>query len=400
MASIREKKKGNKIISYEFTCCLARDAKGRQIRRYSTWTPKEGLSPSKERKAAERAAEAWEQALRKEYEKDLKSPERVAIKDIANAKMDFGAFITEVWFPICIDNGEHKPKTVSFYNDTMKNIVGHFEGCALQNINSFAIMKFFVYLKTEKGFSAQYITHHYRTFKMIFDFAIKQGIIDENPMGNVDRPKLEKKKVDALSEDEARKFFIALDSCPLDFCCMLNLLITTGLRRGECVGLKWSDIDEKRSVIRVERNVIYTVKSGITVNTPKTTASLRTVPIMNSTLSLLCQLKKQRQKENPHTILENSFVFPSKRDIFSPKDPNAVTRRIKRFMKRNSLPDMSPHDLRHSCATLLLGIGADIKSVQEILGHTKASTTLDFYVRSDIKQMKAATDKMATVFGL
>lgn len=134
MASIREKKKGNKIISYEFTCCLARDAKGRQIRRYSTWTPKEGLSPSKERKAAERAAEAWEQALRKEYEKDLKSPERVAIKDIANAKMDFGAFVTEVWFPICIDNGEHKPKTVSFYNDTMKNIVGHFEGFALQNI--------------------------------------------------------------------------------------------------------------------------------------------------------------------------------------------------------------------------------------------------------------------------
>ena len=92
--------------------------------------------------------------------------------------------------------------------------------------------------------------------------------------------------------------------------------------------------------------------------------------------------------------------MPFKNDIFLPKNPDSVTRRLKRFMEANNLPDLSPHDLRHSCATLLLGSGADIKSVQEILGHAKASTTLDFYVRSDIKQMKAATEKMAMVFGL
>ena len=69
-------------------------------------------------------------------------------------------------------------------------------------------------------------------------------------------------------------------------------------------------------------------------------------------------------------------------------------------MKNNGLPDMSPHDLRHSCATLLLTSGADIKSVQEILGHTNASTTLNFYIKSDLRQMKAAASKLAMVFDI
>lgn len=69
-------------------------------------------------------------------------------------------------------------------------------------------------------------------------------------------------------------------------------------------------------------------------------------------------------------------------------------------MTRNGFPDLSPHDLRHSCATLLLAEGADIKSVQEILGHADASTTLDYYVKSDLQQMKTATQKYAAAFNL
>ena len=105
-------------------------------------------------------------------------------------------------------------------------------------------------------------------------------------------------------------------------------------------------------------------------------------------------------RENPEVDLEESFIFHSRKDIFFPKNPDAVTRRLKRFMESNNLPDVSPHDLRHSCASLLLESGADIKSVQEILGHANASTTLNFYVKTDMKQMKAATDKFAEEFGL
>ena len=77
---------------------------------------------------------------------------------------------------------------------------------------------------------------------MIFGFAAKQGIIPENPMLDVARPRLEKKAVEALSAEEAKQFFAALAECPLDFRCMLSLMITTGIRRGECVSLKWRDM--------------------------------------------------------------------------------------------------------------------------------------------------------------
>ena len=81
----------------------------------------------------------------------------------------------------------------------------------------------------------------------------------------------------------------AIDSCPIDFRCMLYLLITTGIRRGECMGLKWKDIDEEASVLSVERNVTYTPKDGLIVSTPKTINSIRTIPLMPSVLHLLSE---------------------------------------------------------------------------------------------------------------
>ena len=400
MATIIPNEKGGKIISYKFRAFLGRDEKGKQIARYLTWTVPEDMSPAKGRRAAEKAAELWEKQVQFEYEQDVHNPERVKAREIERTRTPFSPFVLNDWFPICIDNGEHKPKTVSFYNDTVKNIVAYFEKIPLQQITAIDIQRFIIYLRTERGFAPQTVHNHYRTLNMIFAYAQKQEIILKNPMDKVDPPKLVKKPVDAFSPEAAATFFSALNDCPLDFRCMLHLMITTGMRRGECIGLKWRDIDFNNAVIRIERNVTYTAKSGLTVSTPKTSASLRTIPLMRTALKLLENLFKERATEHPNTILDDSFVFPSEADIFSPRDPNAVTHRVKRFMKSHGLPDMSPHDLRHSCATLLLSSGADVKSVQEILGHTNASTTLNFYVKADINQMQAATSKMAAVFGL
>lgn len=77
----------------------------------------------------------------------------------------------------------------------------------------------------------------------------------DNPTERVGKTKLEKNTVDAMSEAEAQIFFSALENCPLDFHCLLQLLITTGLRRGELVGLKWRDIDQERAALTVEKTL-------------------------------------------------------------------------------------------------------------------------------------------------
>ena len=408
MASIRENLKDGKVVSYRFIACMERDAQGKQIRKYLTWTPPDGLTPSKTRKLAEREAEKWEEEIRQEYEKQ-KEAEAVGLTySLPPEKRhdSFIIFINDVWFPIQIASGNRKPTTVAFYEHMIKPITAYFDGAFLQDISPIQIQKYLIYLKTEyrnhldKPLSDRSIRHQYTTLNTIFAYAERNGYIVKNPMTLVEKPTKGRKPVDAFTPEQAKQFLSELSACPLDFHCLMLLLITTGIRRGECMGLQWRDIDEDGLTLSIERNVTYTPKSGVVVDTPKTSNSIRTVPLMESVMMLLREYKGEVQKQNPKADLDTAYLFPKDGDLFSARDPNSVTRRVKRFMRLHDLPDMSPHDLRHSCASLLLAHGADVKSVQEILGHADASTTLNFYVRSDLTQMRNATKKLASAFDL
>ena len=402
MAAIIQNKKDGKVVSYKFKACVGRDELGKQVFKCSTWKVPDVMTPSKAEKAAQRAAATWEHQVKEEYKKDLENPERVREREIAKKRTDFVKFVLEDWFPVCIEDGNHKHTTVDFYRHTTNRITAYFAGRTIQSITAVDIQKFLIYLRTEyrtkqnKPVSDKTVRHSYCVLVMVFEFAVEQELIQKNPMDKVDCPKLAKKKVDAFSEEEAKEFLALLPACDSEFRCMMYLLLTVGLRRGELIGLQWRDFDFGNMTLDICRNITYSSEKGTTVDTPKTENSVRTVPLLPFVAE---QLRAYRAAEWPGSG-ENAFVFPGSKGANIPRSPIAVTHRVKRFMKFHGLPDMSPHDLRHSCATLLLDNGADIKSVQEILGHTNASTTLNFYVRSDITRMKAAADKFATAFGL
>ena len=201
MATIKENKKNGKTVSYRFTVCLERDIRGKQIREYTTWKPDEGLTPAKARKAAERAADAWEQEVRAEYQKKKALGQAYTIP-AEKRRDDFTAFVNDTWFPLQVCGGNDKPTTIAFYQHMAKYITDYFQGAVLQEIGPIDIQKYLVYLRTQyksrlgKPLAPKTLRHQYATLNLIFGYAEKQEMIVKNPINKVDAPKREKKPVD------------------------------------------------------------------------------------------------------------------------------------------------------------------------------------------------------------
>ena len=147
MANVRENKRNGKTVSFRFTACLERDAQGRQVRRYTTWTAPEGITPSKARKAAERAADAWEEEVKAEYQKEKEAIAKGQTYSIPPEKRrdDFVAFVQNTWLPLQVRGGNDKPTTVAFYQHMAHTITDYFNGAVLQEIGPLDIQKYLVY---------------------------------------------------------------------------------------------------------------------------------------------------------------------------------------------------------------------------------------------------------------
>lgn len=286
MATITLKRKDGKITAYKFRTYLGRDEAGKQIVRYTTWYAPDHLTPSKARKAAEKAASAWEEQVKKEYENDCANSCQTLAKQMDKKQKEFSDFVLNVWFPICIEDGEHKPTTVNFYRYTANRLIQYFKGRAIQDITTIDIKRYLAYLRKEyttkqgKPISDKTIRHSYCVLEQIFTFAAEEKFIFENPMTNVDCPKIAKKKIDALTKGQAEYFYSILPQCDLEFRCMLYLLITTGLKRAELLGLQWKNINFSDLTITVENNVTYVPGKGNILGTTKTRESERVIPLL------------------------------------------------------------------------------------------------------------------------
>ena len=150
----------------------------------------------------------------------------------------------------------------------------------------------------------------------------------------------------------------------------MNVLITCGLRRGECIGLQWRDIDPDKLTLSISRNVTMDKNSPdkIRVGATKTGES-RTVPLSPRVYGLLMQLKQEQEDKLHLKLMPICYIFCRQTDPQKPIYPTEPTRFMRKFIGRHNLPDVSPHDLRHTAATLALESGADLKQVQELLGH-------------------------------
>ena len=120
------------------------------------------------------------------------------------------------------------------------------------------------------------------------------GYLKCNPMEMVESPKVPKNRVNALSKNETMRFVTEVEKLPIRLKTAYTLLLTTGMRRGECFGLQWQDIDFECSVIRIERNVTFTASSGVRIGLPKTAQGIRVIPITERMVNILKEYKESQ----------------------------------------------------------------------------------------------------------
>ena len=158
------------------------------------------------------------------------------------------------------------------------------------------------------------------------------------------------------------------------------MLITCGLGRGEVIGLQWGDIDPAKMTLTVSRNITIDSSSPekYAVGTPKSGES-RTVPLPRHAYALLQQLKREQEERYQAKILPRAYIFSRAENPYKPIYPTEPTRWQSKFVKRHGLKNVSPHDLRHTAASLAIESGASVKEIQGLLGHKDPSVTLKFY---------------------
>ncbi|OUN21431.1 hypothetical protein B5G34_11390 [Flavonifractor sp. An82] len=229
----------------------------------------------------------------------------------------------------------------------------------------------------------------YTILNSLFKMAFLADTIPRNPMHKVERPKPRKDEarhdeVEAYTVEEVRHILSCLDKEPLKWQVLVRLLIDTGIRRGECCGLQWKDIDFQENTITICGNLCYTPQNGVYLDTPKNGRS-RTVDVDPDIMALLRALRSEQAAQ-----AISAYVFTQDGSP-EPMHPQSPTRYLKKFAKRYNVPDLHPHKLRHTFASIAITSGADVASVSEKLGHSDKAVTLRMYTHADQESMKRAS---------
>lgn len=225
--------------------------------------------------------------------------------------------------------------------------------------------------------------HSHRTIQLIHTIihralviAQQQGLTGRNSAQLVTPPRYSKTEMQVLTDFQSRQLLITAQGLRNE--ALYHLAITTGMRQGELLGLKWKDIDWAGCALYVRRQAQRISGKGIQLCEPKTASSIRLIQFGNETLR---QLSAHRKRQDIERLIpgwqENDMVFPSL--IGTPLDQRNLHREFKGLLIAAGIPEIRFHDLRHTAATLMLSNGIPLLVVSRRLGHAKPSITLDIY---------------------
>ena len=347
-------------------------------------------------KGNKRKAEAELARLRAEFE----PPKEVG--DLSSAML-FADYLLE-WLEIA--KGRLAVATYSSYAAMIKKPVGPYfrqRNLTLRELEARHLQMF--YSEMLRKVKPNTVIHYHAIIHSALKYAVKTDMLVQNVADKVDRPKKNSFQPVFLSAEEMQKMFEALRGTKLE----LPVLVAAfyGFRRGEVLGLKWDAIDFERGTISVIRTVTTITLDGkqteIEQQSAKTKSSLRTLPLIGSFREYFLQVKEAQELNkqicgNCYNHEYDGFVFVD--ELGERMRANYLTSAFPKFLEDHGLRRMRFHDLRHSCASLLLANGVPLKHIQEWLGHSDFTTTANIYAHLDYKSKITSAQAMETGLAL
>ena len=242
------------------------------------------------------------------------------------------------------------------------------------------------------------ILEHHRLIHTILAQAEKELLVPYNAAAKATPPKSTRPEPDYFQPSDIVRIRAALQAEPLKWRTITELLIITGCRRGEIMGLRWNRVDFQQRTIRIDTNLLYSPKRGIYESTTKTEGSVRTIKLPAETIELLKEYRREyidlRQKMGDQWH-ETGFLFVKENG--TPMIPDSITAWLRKFSKRHGLPHIHPHSFRHSAASILIHSGTDVVTVSKRLGHANTSTTLNIYSHILAESDEQASESLADI---
>ncbi len=233
-------------------------------------------------------------------------------------------------------------------------------------------------LKQKNGIGAATIRISHAILHKSFNQAVKWGLMGRNPADAVTRPREKKIEMSVLNLEQAQSLLSFLADSRFE--ALYYLALTTGLREGELLGLKWNDLDWVSSRLQIQRQLQRIPHEGLHLVEPKSKAGRRAITLGYAAVEKLRGHNELQQKERlfaGERWQENNLIFPS--TIGTPMEPRNLIRFHDETLAKVGLPPIRFHDLRHTAATLMLQQGTNPKIVQERLGHASIQLTMDTY---------------------
>ena len=347
--------------TYRFTVSCGFDGTGKHIRKTMTYKVPDGTAPTK--------AEKLVIAAYGEFEAKCKGNQQF------NANMRFKELV-EVYLD---QYGTHKLKPVTKYNyqrDLELHLLPVFGNRKVNSITTADLTTFF----TQMNKSSE-TTRKLRTvMSSIFSFGKRQGYVSQNPCAGAlyKTDAVAAKKVKFLDKEQCQKLMAATAEYSI-VNTIIQFILFTGMRIGECLGLTWDCIDFEHNTVTIRSNLAFAYDEWY-LSTPKTEDSERIIKLSDYTKNLLL-IHKQHQDE-AKAIVGNTWTHPDV--VFTSSignffDRTYVNKYLKQTCTENGLPPISVHKLRHSNASLLINNGAALKAVSARLGHCNIAITADIY---------------------